>query len=133
MKKVREFLINQNKHYLGDDNIIYVSAVGEQTDESAMAQKEVELCLLDLAKDNVCYLIDINQAGKNSPKARRTWRELIDHDKVNKIALVGLHPVARVLAAFVMGVVSKKEMRFFKTKEEALNWLRECKNNEIEK
>ena len=34
-----------------------------------------------------------------------------------------MHPVARVLASFVMTITKKNEIDFFKTKEEALAWL----------
>ena len=70
-------------------------------------------------------LIDITKAKKQSPEARMTWKELSEHEKIEKIALFGLHPVARVLASFIIGQSKKKDMRFFKTKEEALAWLKE--------
>jgi hypothetical protein len=50
----------------------------------------------------------------------------MDEDtKTGKTAFFGMHPVARVIASFVMGVSPNKMMRFFKTKEDALIWLRE--------
>jgi len=50
---------------------------------------------------------------------------MLEHERTGKVALFGLNPVARVIASFVMGVTRKKDMRFFKTREEALAWLRE--------
>ncbi len=47
-------------------------------------------------------------------------------DKIfGKVALFGLHPVARVVASFFMGATKKKDMRFYKTRGEALAWLKE--------
>lgn len=34
-------------------------------------------------------------------------------------------PVTRVLAYFVIGVTGEKDIRFFKTREETLTWLKE--------
>jgi len=48
-----------------------------------------------------------------------------EYEKTGKVAVFGLHPVARVIASFVMGVSKNKDMRFFKAKEEALAWLKE--------
>jgi len=70
-------------------------------------------------------LLDINKAGQVSSGARKIGKETFEDEKVGKVAFVGLHPVARVIASFVMGVTRKKDMRFFKTKEEALAWLKE--------
>ena len=50
---------------------------------------------------------------------------MLENEKIGKVALFGLHPVARVIAAFIMGITRKKDMRFFKSKEEALAWLKE--------
>ena len=48
-----------------------------------------------------------------------------EDEKLVKIAIFGLNPVARVIASFIMGVAKKKDQRFFKTKEEALAWLKQ--------
>jgi len=50
---------------------------------------------------------------------------LIERKKVNKAALIGLHPVARVLASFFIGFAKNRRTRFFKSKEEALLWFKE--------
>ena len=85
--------------------------------------KEASDQLKNLVEGEVNVLIDLNQVGQPSPEARKIGQEAFDDEKVGKVALFGLHPVARVIASFVMGVTKKKDMRFFKTKEEALAWL----------
>ena len=52
-------------------------------------------------------------------------QEAFEDEKIGKVALFGLHPVARVIASFVMGVTKKEDMRFFRTKEEALAWIKD--------
>jgi hypothetical protein len=124
-EKDREIWVGKNRLYLGEDNITYFVLVGEHDENMAIACGEAFLKLSNMVEGKVNALGDLNKAGKQSPKARKIWKELSEHEKVRKLALIGMHPVARVLASFVMGTTKKKDMRFFKTKEEALAWLKE--------
>lgn len=119
----KEIWNGENKSFLILENIIYVIAVGEQTDELAKAQKQANLKLASHIKGKVNYLIDLNKCGKNSPEAREIWKELGDDDNTDRVAIFGLHPVAKVLASFVTRVTKKNNQRFFSTKEEAVIWL----------
>ena len=119
----KELWVGGNHTLLLDDNLIYIIANGEQTDKIAIAQTKICDQLSILAGKKVDYLIDLNKAGKSSPVARKQWRKISEDQKTNKVALFGIHPVARVLASFVMGVSKKRDMLFFKTKEEALKWI----------
>jgi hypothetical protein len=121
----KEIWVGQNKASLIEKNIIYVIAVGEVTTELAIAQVEGLNKLEALADGPVNYLIDLNDAGKSSPEARKVWEKIGENVKKSKLALFGLNSVARMLASFVMGICGKSNQRFFKTKEEALRWLRE--------
>ena len=124
----KEFWIGKNKASLIEKNIIYVIAVGEVTTELAIAQIEVHNKLEALVDGPVNYLIDLNDAGKSSTEARKIWEQISADEKTNKVAIFGLHPVARMVASFVMGISGKSNQRFLKTKEEALRWLREGSN-----
>ena len=77
----------------------------------------------------VNILIDLNKAGRQSPAARNIWKELSEDEKSGKIALFGMNPVARVVASFITGITMKKDMKFFKTEQEAKEWLGEKRNN----
>jgi len=121
----KEFWIGKNKASLIEKNIIYVIAVGEVTTELAIAQVEGLNKLEALADGPVNYLIDLSDAGKSSPEARKIWEKIGGNVTTSKLALFGLNSVARMLASFVMGISGKSNQRFFKTKEEALRWLRE--------
>ena len=119
----KEFWVGGNHTFLKDNNLIYVIADGEQTKRIAVAQAKICNQLALTTDKKVNYLIDLNKAGKSTPDARKQWRRISEDEKTNKVALFGIHPVALVLASFVMGVSKKKDMLFFKTKKEALEWI----------
>ena len=70
-------------------------------------------------------LVDINKAEKVSSEGRKLIQKTLQQEKIGKIAQFGLSPVARIITSFVMGVTKKKDIRFFKSKQEALAWFRE--------
>jgi len=121
----REVWVEEERLCLGEDNIFYVTSDGAVDEKMAIKIKEITLKFMRMAEGKMHLLIDLNKAGKQSLEARKTWDELSEHEKCGKVALFGLHPVARVIASFAMGISKKKDMRFFKTKEDALAWLKE--------
>jgi len=108
-----------------DQDIIHVIAIGEQTTELANLQQEINFKLFGLAKGKINFLIDLNKCGKNSPEARQIWNQLGDDERTDKVAIFGLHPVARVIANFSIGASKRNNQHFFKTQEEAMTWLLE--------
>ena len=124
-EKDRDIWIGESRLYLGEDNILYGTVVGEQTEKMPIALKEAIDKMKNMVEGRVNVLVDLNKAGQLSSGARKIGRETLEDEKVGKVALFGLHPVARVIASFVMGVTRKQNMRFFKTKEQALAWLKE--------
>ncbi len=126
MEKIEgEIWVGENRIYLGEDNILNFINVGEIDEKIALESCEVMLKLMNMGEGEVDFLIDVNKGGKTSSKARKILQEFTKKNIQGKLALWGLHPVARVLASFFMGITQKEEMRFFKTKEEALKWLKE--------
>jgi hypothetical protein len=123
--KDREIRVGENRLYLGEDNVLYVTIFGEVDEKIAIALKEADLKFKNMVEEKYDVLADLNKSGKHSSESRKIWKEMTEHDKTGKVAIFGMHPVARVIASFVMGVSKKKDMRFFKTKEEALLWLKE--------
>ena len=124
-EKDREIWVGENRIYLGEDNMLCVTVSGEVDEKIEIGINEASLKLLNMVEGRVNTLIDLNKAGKTSLGARKRQVEMSEHEKTGKLALFGLHPVARVVAAFLMGVSRKKDMRFFKTREEALVWFKE--------
>jgi hypothetical protein len=124
-KKKREFWVGENRFYLGEDNIFYVTQSGNIDDKIAINVKEKISILLSSIEGKVNWLVDLNASGKQSPQARTFQREITEHEKTRKCVLLGVHPVARVIAAFSIGISQNKDLRFFKAREEALTWLKE--------
>jgi len=131
--KEREYWIGRSEFYLGEDNILYETIVGDIDEKYAIAARELTLKLMGMIEGKAKVLVDLNHVGKPSAEARRIGREMFENEKTEMIALFGLHPVARVIASFLMGVTRKKNMRFFKSKEEALAWLQEGNKNDCSK
>lgn len=124
VKKDNEIKIGENKLYLGEKNILYETIIGDITDEVAIATRDATYKLMDDVDGKLNVLIDINKTGKPSKKARNIFKEFLDHERWGKVAIFGMHPVARMVATFGIGVSHKQDVRFFKTKEEALVWLK---------
>ncbi len=118
--------VGENTIYLNEEDMFFLTIVGEIDDKIAVdfikALEELEV-KFEKRKRNL--FIDNNNAGKITSKARKIFHELDNRETTGKVAVFGLHPVARVLASFYMGVSRNKKMRFFTTKEDALDWLRE--------
>ena len=125
VEKDREIWVGENRLYLDEDNVLCITNVGEIDEKLAIEIKEAVLKLMHMVEGKVHTLTDLNKAGKSTSQARKVFQELAEHEKQGKNAFYGMHPVARVLAFFFMGISKKKDMRFFMKKEEALAWLKE--------
>lgn len=121
----REIWVGENQLYFDEDNILHVTIIGETDDKIAVEIKEAYQNLLTMHEGKMDVLIDLNKADKGSPKARKIWKEMTENERTGRIAFFGLHPVARVLASFTMGDSKNKYLLFFKSREEALAWLKE--------
>lgn len=124
-QKDREIRIGNSSVCLGNDDIIYATLVGDVDERMAIAFKENILKLASMVEGKANGIVDLNKGGKQSSEARKVFNELNDDEKVGKLGFYGLHPVAKVLASFAMSIAKNKNLRFFKTKEEALAWLEE--------
>ena len=121
----REIWVREHRFYLGEDNIIYCTTVGVIDAEMAIGFDEATMRLMNMAEGKVNFFIDLSRAGQATSESRKIGKQRFEHEKIGKIAMFGMHPVARVLASFVMGFTKKEDMRFFKSKDEALAWLKE--------
>jgi len=121
----REIWVGESRFYLGEDDILYLTLVGEHDEKTAMAMGNALFKLLGMVEGKLNIFADNNKAAKASSEARKMFKDWSEDERLGKIAIFGMHPMARVIASFVMGVSRKKDMRLFKTKEEALAWLKE--------
>ena len=121
----REFWVGESRYYLGEDDIFYETIVGKQDEKTVTAALEYHNKFKNMVKGKMKMLINLNNAGHLSSEARKIGKKTFEDEKIGKVAMFGMHPVARVMASFVMGVTKKEDMRFFKSKEDALVWLKE--------
>jgi hypothetical protein len=119
----REFWAGENHYLLGDDNIFYVTLNGDVGDEMGIEIDRMINGLADAVDGEIDLLIDLNRAGKTSSKSRQLFKAFSETGKCRKVALFGMHPVAMVIASFVMGISRNRHMKFFKKREEAMEWL----------
>ena len=124
-QKERESWIGKSRYYLGEDNKIYVTIVGEVDDSAASEYQNTGIKFINMVAGTADVLVDITSARKLSPQARKAFRELAENEKTGKVAIFGLHPVARVIASFFMGATTKKDIRFFNSRDAAVAWLKE--------
>ena len=69
-------------------------------------------------------LLEVTNARISTFSDAGAWKEIVNYKIIRKMALYGEHPLSESLSAFFMGINRKKEMRYFKTKEAAVAWLR---------
>jgi hypothetical protein len=105
-----------------ENNILFSITSGNYYEENAFEIKEVVLDLLK-SRNSLNMFVDMNKIGKVTPEARKISNDIMVHEKINKIAFVGVHLVARVVAEFIMQFSGNKKSKFFKNKEDALIWL----------
>jgi hypothetical protein len=120
----REVFIGEHRFYLGENNILHITVVGKQDEKTALAMKEAVSKFVGIIEGKLNIFVDNNKAGKAAAAARKMFNELMNLKEFGKIAIFGAHPVARVLATFVIGISRKKDVRFFSSKEEAMAWLK---------
>lgn len=126
----REYFVHNNHFTFIDDNIIHVTPKGDINKATAGGILKLFTKLIEMIDGDVYIIIDLNAAGKPSPVAREVGRKVFENAKVNKIAFWGVHPVARIIALFMVGISQKENIRFFNTREKALEWLRRRKGHE---
>lgn len=119
----REIFIGKHSLYL-EDKTIYITPVGAVDENEGIEIKTAVLKLLDTAANTVTIIGDLNNAGKPAARVRRLGVEMFSDSRIKKIALFGLHPVARIIALFVIELSKRNNIKFFNTKEEALAWLK---------
>jgi len=115
-----------------EDGIIMtecVAALGEEKIKEFVSRFSAAL---EAAKGEGRALVNATSSGgmaTTSGRGRKLYAEFGKKAKAKKVAIFGINTIQRVVAAFVMKAISKetglKEIRFFKTKEEALEWLKE--------
>ena len=120
-----EFWVGPTQVRFSEGNLLNIKAVGPQTYDMAVAHLKIFEQIYHEVNEPLNFVIDLNDAGKNSTEARKIWKNVSEHEYTGKIALVGIHPVARVIAGFVMSISLSSKLQFFSTREKALKWIYE--------
>jgi len=121
----KEVWIGENRMYLDEDDILHVIGSGDVEAKTADIIKQTADEFLEMVEGKMRMIIDMNKSGKPSAEIRKAYNELGQNEKIGKVALHGMHPVAQVIASFFMRLSMKQNIKFFKTEEEALAWLKE--------
>jgi hypothetical protein len=121
----REIRVGENRLYLGEDDIMYIETSGNYDEKVVAELRDAFLKLISFAEGKVDIIVDSNRGGKTAQNARKVFAELMEHERCRKIAIFGMNPVARVIASFILGASKNKNTKIFKTKEEALAWMKE--------
>jgi hypothetical protein len=105
------------------NNILILVGRGGYDKQLATLVRDAILDVLDSSSVKINILADFNEAGKSSSEARDIWRGLAAHKNIGKIACIGGHPLARILAVFILKLTQNGRFRFYSKTEEAMNWL----------
>jgi hypothetical protein len=121
----REVWIGENRLYLGQDDILYCTFVGDVDEECVKKSAETAYDFAKKIKGKLNVLVDLNKSGMLTSIARKSAKKYYEDKRIGKIAMHGVNAVARVVATFIMGFSKKPDIRFFKSQEEALAWLQQ--------
>jgi len=125
VEKKREIRVANSEFYLDEDDILHIVSYGDLDEDDYAEMSEATTKATGDTQGKVKILVDLNHCGKVPAKVRRLAKGDFEKETTGKVAMFGMHPVARILASFIIGITRKEDIRFFKTEEEALAWLKE--------
>ena len=121
----KEIFVGNNRFYLGEDNVLYITVEGEFNEKLATGIEDAYLKLMKKSGRKTNLLIDSTEMGQPSSVARKIIKRMTEHKFTGKVSVYGTNRVSRMLAAFIIGLSNNKNMHFSKSKEEAINWLKQ--------
>jgi anti-anti-sigma regulatory factor len=116
--------------YDDKEDILYLKILGVMDDE-AMHELLPRFQKLLEGKPRRYVLVDMSESVQldtsfMTKELRNSYKELMNQMDSDKGAIVGASPALRMIAKIALAVSGKSDKtRFFKTKEEALHWLKE--------
>jgi len=111
-----------NKIWCKDEIVHYLISAPVDDKEASQMSKEGTRFLEN--KDASMVIIDLKQSTQFSSEARKIWVKFLQNLKIKKTAIFGGNVFVRTLASFVIAASQKKNIKFFTTKEEALEWIK---------
>jgi hypothetical protein len=116
----------KHKLYYDEDNkLVTMEVCGDYTHEEA---KETLTLMRESFADKAPYpfLLDLTELESDLDRqTRRLLQSEADSLGLSRMAMIVTNPVIRMTAKIIASVIGKKdETGFFKTKDEALSWLK---------
>lgn len=106
------------------DGVVYYLISAPVDDEEARNLSNSGIGFIEKEKASF-VLIDLKQSTQFSSEARKIWVKFLQNPNIKKVAIWGGNVFVRTLASFVIAASQKKNIKFFITEEEALEWLKE--------
>lgn len=111
-----------------EDDIIMTTCVAGLGEEKAIQFIDEFSEALDKFEENGKAVIDATSGKATiSAKIRKKYVELGKKIKADKVVVFGMNTLQRTVASFVIKAIPKmgiKELKFLKTREEALKWIK---------
>ncbi len=117
--------IDIGKLRLYNNGTIFIEANGipDEFIASKIGAKIIEFSEIYNGKINL--IINLNKVGKPSSNARKKFKEIVNNDIVNKVALHGLNPVARTIGYFLINISFNSKIKLIESFDEASVWFNE--------
>jgi hypothetical protein len=113
--------------YLDKEGIIHVESIGLQTEDEALKVRKKVMELGKKVPGKVRILNNLTRMTKATARSRKTTAESIKLPEIGKVASFGGSTFAQVVASFIIQAPGmENKVKYFKTGEEALKWLREA-------
>lgn len=130
-EKIEIKRISENEIHVNDvviklleNNILAFYAASTPTEELANAMYEIETKMLNKIQGKAYRLINLNNAGKPSKKAREIFQKLLTENHVAKTAFVVGNPVAKIIALFIIAFLKTDDIKLFSNQESAIEWFK---------
>lgn len=126
---IKEIKVQNHTIKVVHDHLMYITVIGEDTDQTVTDYEKIYNELLDSLGENEKFdiLADVNKVGKQSPKVRKLWVNFGKDKRIGAVAVFGASLMSKVIVNFVMGLSYKKDLKVFSTEEEAMQWLMKMK------
>jgi len=109
-----------------DDGILQITYVGDMGEEETGAFLKDNMRFLEAATEAepLHMLADTSQGGKFCAAYRKALAGLMNDPRTGKVATVGATRYNQVLGGFLLKATGRDNIRFFKSAEEGLAWLK---------
>src|SRR4030042_4238207 len=95
----REIWVGESRLYFSEDGILNIEVAGKNDLEEALAIRDAYLKLLNKVDGKVKIFINNSAAKQPTNEARKIFSELAHNEKCEKVAVLSLNPVAKVVAS----------------------------------